>query len=255
MELSRLLRRALFVAAVAVAGWLLSVAFAGTASAEERPQDDTRVQDFGGLVDDLFGGLTDAVGGVTDRVTDTVGTVIDTSGDVLAPIAHPPAEQPDAEPPVILPEGSSSGSATTDRDEGQPRIDLAPTPITVPTTPVLAPPPVVPPPNTTTPVPPAVTAAPAAPAAPAAAQDLGYAAAEHADDGVPEPEPVKAPGGSGGSGTTASTTHDNSGGARGTHGVLSTQSELHPADAGFTTRSRAADAAGRVAGLPASSPD
>ena len=257
MELSPLLRRALFVAAVAVAGWLLSAAFAGTASADERPQDDSRGQHSGGLFGDLARGLTDTVGGVTGKVTDITETVIDTSGDVLTPIAHPPpAAEPVAKLPAVLPAGSSSGNATTDRDDGQSRLDLVPTPITtVPATLVVAPPPVVTPPSTTAPVLPAVTAAPAAPVAPAA-QDLGDAAAtEHAGDSTPEPQPVKAPASPGGSGTTASTAHDNSGSARGTHGVLPTQSELHPADAGFTSRSLATGAAGRVAGLPASSPD
>lgn len=250
MELSRLLRRVLLVAAVAVAGWLLGVVFAGTAGADEHPEHDLS----GGFVGDLVGGLTETVGGVTDKVTDITGAVIDTSDDVMAPIAPQPAEE--AQLPAILP-GSSSGSATTDQYDALPRLDVIPAPIVVPATPVVAPvaPPVVAPPSIPAFVRPAVTAVPAAPAPTAAAQDLGGVAAEHAGEGNPEPRPVKAPAAPAGSGTTASSSHDSSGGARGTHGALPTQADLRPAGAGFTTRSRAVDAAGRVAGLPASSPD
>jgi hypothetical protein len=63
------------------------------------------------------------------------------------------------------------------------------------------------------------------------------------------PAPV-APGG-----TSVSNAHDSAGGARTTHGVLSASATLPPAPAGYTTRSRAADATGRVSGLPATSPD
>jgi hypothetical protein len=250
VELSRLLRRVLLVAAVAVAGWLLSVVFAGTAGADERPEHDPS----GGLFGDLVGGLTDTVAGVTDKVFGITETVIGTSDSVLAPTAPPPAEE--AELPAILPVGSSSGTAATDRYDGLPRLDVVSAPIAVPVTPEVMPaaPPVVAPP-VPAPVRPAVTAVPAAPAPTAAAQDLGDVSAEHAGEGAPEPRPVKAPAAPAGSSTTVSSSHDSSGSARGTHGVLPTQADLHPADAGFTTRSRAVDAAGRVAGLPASSPD
>lgn len=259
MELSRLLRRGLFVAAVAAAGWLLSVVFAATAGADEAPTDETHTQkqqSGGGLLGGLVGGLTGVLGGVTDKLADIPGSLVDTSGDILAPIA-PPAQEPVVDLPSTLPStlpaGSSSGSATTDRSDGGSRADTTVVPqVAAPAAPVVTPPPaaVVPPAAPVHMAP--VVAVPLAPAQPT--QDAS-AATEHAGEGDPQPGPVKAPAAPSGSGTTASQTHDHSGGARGAHGVLPAQTTLHPADAGFTTRSRAVNAAGRVAGLPASSPD
>jgi hypothetical protein len=258
VEPSRLLRRALLVAAVAAAGWMLSAVFANVASADELPGDDTqayRSDDvlghlLGGLTD-VVGGVTDVVGGVTDRVADIGGSLVDTSGDVLPPSSAPEAHDPIAE----IPPGSSSGSASADRGDALPRTE-----VTVPPAPVVTPPAPVAPPPPVAPVAPApvrkpVVTVPAAPVAPPAAHDTGSAAAEHAGRSEPEPEPAKTPTAPASSGTTVSTAHDNTGGARGTHSVLTAQAPLHPADAGFTTRSRAIDGAGRVAGLPASSHD
>jgi len=101
---------------------------------------------------------------------------------------------------------------------------------------------------------------PPAPAAPPAAPQSGDGTSGDGTSGQaggdePAPQPVKTPTSPANSGTTASSSHDTSGGARSTHGVLPAQTTLHPADAGFSTRSRAVNAAGRIAGLPASSPD
>jgi hypothetical protein len=249
VEPSRLLRRALLVAAVAAAGWVLSAVFATVASADELPGDDTQAYRSDDVLGDLLGGLTDVVGGVTDRIADIGGSLVDTSGDVLPPPPAPDVQDPIAE---ILP-GSSSGSASADRGDAPPRTEIPPAPVVTPPAPVAPPPPVAP--VAPAPVKKPVVTVPAAPVAPPAAHDTGSAATEHAGRGEPEPEPTKAPTAPAGSGTTVSTAHDNAGGARGTHGVLTAQAPLHPADAGFTTRSRAVDGAGRVAGLPASSPD
>lgn len=251
VEPSRLLRRALLVAAVAAASWVLSAVFANVASADELPGDDTQAYRSDDVLGDLLGGLTDVVGGVTDRVADIGGSLVDTSGDVLPPSSSPEVRDPIAETPP----GSSSGSASADRGDALPRteITLPPAPVVRPPAPVVPPPPVAP--VAPAPVRKPVVTVPAAPVAPPAAHDTGSAATEHAGRGEPEPEPTKAPTAPAGSGTTVSTAHDNTGGARGTHGVLTAQAPLHPADAGFTTRSRAVDGAGRVAGLPASSPD
>lgn len=267
VELSRLLRRALLVAAVAAAGWLLSAALAGTASADELPDDGTRngtqnqkLQSGNGLLGGLIGGLSNVLTGATDTVTDVTGTLLRPPADLLPPIAdEPPApEEPVVDLPSTLPAGSSSGGAATDRadasDVAVSRTDTAvPAPVATPAVPVVPPPaPVVAAPVRQEPAAPPVVAAPAAPVA---AEDSGSGAAEQAGEGGSQPQPVKAPATPAGSGTTVSSTHDNPGSARGTHGVLPTQATLHPADAGFTTRSRAGDAAGRATGLPASSPD
>jgi hypothetical protein len=249
MELSRLLRRGLLVAAIAAGGWLLSVAFASTASADEAPPNTTQTHS-GGLLGGLVNGLSGALGGVTTTVTGITESLVDTSGDLQQP---DPAQ--DVVPIVDLPSlvgGSSSGSASTDRlpplDESR---DLAPaTPVVVPPPPAVVPPP-VPTPLPETPV----AVVPPAPAAPPAAPAPDSTGSDQAGGGVPEPQPVKTPTTPATSGTTMSSAHDNPGGARSTHGVLPAQTTFHPADAGFTTRSRAVNAAGRVAGLPASSPD
>ncbi|MFL6120184.1 hypothetical protein [Actinophytocola sp.] len=264
MEPSRLLRRALLVAAVAVAGWLLSAVFAGAASADELSDDGTQAYRPSGLLDDLVGGVTDVVGGMTDMVggmTDRVPGVtealVHTPFDMLPPIPEQP-QNPVDDFQSILP-GSASGSASTDRNDAAParavEIVVAPA-VAVPATPApVAPIPVAPP----KPPAPARTPAgtvPATPAAPpATTAGTGGPDTEHAGRGSPEPDPVKTPSAPGSSGTTVSTAHDNTGGARGTHGVLPAQAILHPADAGFTSRSLAVDGAGRAAGLPASSPD
>lgn len=240
MELSRLLRRGLLVAAIAAGGWLLSVVFAGTASADEAPQN-TPAQS-GGLLGGLVNGLTGTLGGVTSTVTGITET--------LAQDAPPPAAAQDEEPVVDLPvllSGSASGSASTERDPGLPPPDLTPAPTPAPQ--VTAPPP---PPVVVTPPAPTPPPAPPAPVPPAPAPTAGT---EHAGDGVPGPAPVKTPTTPANSGTIVSLAHDGYAGAKSTHGVLPAQTTFHPADAGFTTRSRAVSAAGRVAGLPASSPD
>lgn len=251
MKLSRLLRRGLLVAAVAAVGWLLSVVFAATAGADETPIDETQApkQQSGG---GLLGGLTEALGGLTGKLVDIPGSLVDMSGDILAPIA-PPAQEPVVDLPSTLPAGSSSGSASTDRDDGGSRADTIVVPqVAAPAAQVVTPPPAaVAPPAAPSHVAPVV----AVPLAPVPSTQDTSTATEHASDGDPQPRPVKAPAAPSGSGTTASQTHDHSGGTRGAHGVLPAQTTLHPADAGFTTRSRAVNAAGRVAGLPASSPD
>jgi hypothetical protein len=259
VEFSRLLRHALLVAAVAGAGWLLSAVFAGAASADELPDDGTQADRsselLGKLVDEVSDvvdgtdGATDMVGGVADRVVNFTESLIDTSGDV--PPSFPEQSQdPIAEPSSVLP-GSVSGSTSTDRTDTPPRVETVVAPVVVLAAPPVAPAPVVPP-EPPAPVKPPVVAVPAAPAAPPAAEDT---ATDHAGRGETDPEPAKTPSAPAGSGTSVSNAHDNASGARDTHGMLLTQAILHPADAGFTTRSLAVDGAGRVTGLPASSPD
>ena len=251
VELSRLLRRGLLVAAIAAAGWLLSAVFAGTASADELPGDEQRTQSSGGLLGGLLGGITQTVTGLTDTVVNLTGSVVDTTSTLLPPVTEP-EQEPIVDVPELLPADDWTGSSGTVRVDPVP-----PAPAPVP-----APRPVAPAPQPIAPAPvPAVAPAPVPPAAPAPQQAVAQekktttAADHHAGSGS-APEPVKTPAGPSAPGSTASAAHDNSGGARGTHGVLvSHATAAHPADAGFTTRSRAVDAAGRDAGLPVSSPD
>jgi hypothetical protein len=257
VELSRLLRRGLLVTGIVVGGWLLSATVAGTASADELPTDDTQTQKVG-LLGGLLDGLTGTLGGVTTGVTDIAGSLLDTTGDILTPSVPPAADLPApvGEMPSLLPvvdTGSASGTVSTDRaDVARAETPSVTTPVAAPVEPVAppAPPPVVAEP---VPVAPPVVAVPAAPVPTPNANE--GAADEHAGQGSPNPQPAKVPSAPVGPSSTVHSTHDSSGGARGTHGVLSSPTTLHPADAGFTTRSRAVNAAGRVAGLPASSPD
>ena len=253
VELSRLLRRGLLVAAIAAAGWLVTVVFAGSASADELPGDQQRAQEqsSGGLLGGLLGGLTHTVTEVTGSVVNITGSVVDTTTTLLTPVTTP-AQEPIVDVPELLPVDDWTGSSGTDRVEPAP----APAPVPVPQ-------PVAPAPQPTAPAPVhAVAPAPAPPvAAPApqqaaAAQEKTTTGSGHQAGTGSTPEPVKTPAGPSAPGSTASAAHNDSGGARGTHGVLVSHTTLaHPADAGFTTRSRAVDAAGRDAGLPVSTPD
>lgn len=249
VELSRLLRRGLLVAAIAAAGWLLGAVFAGPAGADELPRDQaqTREQSSGGLLGGLLGGITHTVTGLTDTVVDLTGSVVDTTTTLLPPVT-PPAQEPIVDVPELLPVDDWTGSSGTDRVGPAPAP--APVPAARPAAP--APKPVV--------IPPVQAVAPAPAAAPApqqaATQEKKTTSAGHQAGTGSTPEPVKTPAGPSAPGSTASAAHNDSGGARGTHGVLVSHTALtHPADAGFTTRSRAVNAAGRDAGLPVSTPD
>ena len=258
VELSRLLRRGLLVAVIAAAGWLVSAVVAGSAGADtlpgdaQQPQEQSQRQPSGGLLGGLLGGVTKTLTGLTDTVVTLTGSVVDTTADLLSPVTTP-AQDPTVDVPSIPPVDGSTGAVETDR--------VLPAPVPAPQ-PLAAPQPVAPAPQPIVPAPVVpVTPAPAPPAAPAQAQ----AAPQQAPDDTQSthqagtgstPEPVKSPAGPSSPGSTASAAHDNSGGARGTHGVLVSHTTLtHPADAGFTTRSRAGNAAGRDAGLPVSTPD
>jgi outer membrane biosynthesis protein TonB len=251
VELSRLLRRGLLVAAIAATGWLLGVVFAGPASADELPRDQaqTREQSSGGLLGGLLGGITHTVSGLTDTVVDLTGSVVDTTRTLLPPVT-PPAQEPIVDVPELLPVDDWTGASGTDR------VDPAPAPAPVPAAQPAAP---APKPVVNTPVQ-AVAPAPVPSAAPApqqaATQEKKTTSASHHAGTGSSPEPAKTPAGPSTPGSTASAAHNDSGGARGTHGVLVSHATLtHPADAGFTTRSRAVNAAGRDAGLPVATPD
>ncbi|MFI7679901.1 hypothetical protein [Actinophytocola sp. NPDC049390] len=247
MELGRLLRRGLFVVAVAAAGWLLSAVFAGSAGAEARhdEQPHSMEQSSGGLLGGLLGGVTQTVTGLTDAVVGVTGSLTDTTTTLPVPVENETPE-PVVEEPVSPPaDDVTTGTAGTERVETPPP---APEPVApAPVAPVRA----------TAPV---VAAAPKPAAAPVIAPRPAVAE-EHDPAGDrsftgSDPEPVKTPAGPSTPGTSVSAAHDHPGHARAHHGVLVTHTApAHPADAGFTTRSRAMGAAGRDVGLPAATPD
>ena len=253
VELGRLLRRGLLVAAIAAAGWLLSVVFAGSASAETLPdeQPHTQEQPSGGLLGGLLGGVTHTVTELTETVTGVTGAVVDATTTLLAP-PQAPDHEPVIDVPVLLPgDGWTSGTTETDRAVPAPAPAVQPAPKAVAPAPKAVPPaPVKAAPQVT----PKLAAAPV-PAPRAAVAEEHDPAGDRAGTGT-DPEPVKSPAGPATPGTSVSAAHDHSGNARTTHGVLVSHAvHTHPADAGFTTRSRAVRTAGRDAGLPASTPD
>ncbi|GAB1508239.1 hypothetical protein [Actinophytocola sp. KF-1] len=255
MELGRLLRRGLLLAAMAAAGWLLSVVFAGAAGAtalhDEQPH--TQEQPSGGLLGGLLGGVTQTVSGLTDTIAGITAPVTDVTTALLVPVEKDTPEPVDL--PAVLPADDwTTGTAVTERAETPPAPAPAPKPVAP------APKPVAPEPAPPVQAAAPVAAAPKPAAAPVTAPRTAVAeehdpAGDRAGTGS-DPEPVKSPAGPSAPGTSVSAAHDHAGNARATHGVLVSHATLaHPADAGFTTRSRAVNAAGRDAGLPASTPD
>ncbi|MGB3438049.1 MAG: hypothetical protein WBA97_04775 [Actinophytocola sp.] len=254
MEFSRLLRRGLLVAAVAAAGWLISAVFAGSASAEESPADQSPPQQQQHPSGGLLGGLVGTLTGLTDALADVTGAVLDTTSTLLSPIT-----QPGQDPLVDVQESPHAddwtGTSGTARQVAPPapaaRTPLAPAPQpvartkTVAAEKVAAEPVAAPTPSASVPAP--------HPATPPRTQD--EESGRQAGTGS-APEPVKTPAGPSTPGTAVSAAHDYWSGARGTHGVLVSHATLaHPADAGFSTRSRAVSTAGRGVGLPVSTPD
>jgi hypothetical protein len=195
--------------------------------------------------ENLLAGLLNGLTGFTDSVT----TLSQSITDVLDPASETPAA-PAAEPITALPEPppgvDASPEASNQSAAEKPAARTEPVPLAAP-----APAPTV---RTAPKQPaPAVSHAVAAPAAPERA--------EHTEDperteesprplpgNVPTPSPAGGP-------TTATHGHDSSSGARDTHGILTPQAPLEPPSTGFTSRSRASGVSGRIAGLPATSPD
>lgn len=81
------------------------------------------------------------------------------------------------------------------------------------------------------------------------------AQAVHADPGSEQPVKTPVAPSAPCHGSSASCGHDSGGSARGTYAVVSAQTTFPPPSAGLTTRSRATESSGRVAGLPATAPD
>ncbi|HEY0450361.1 hypothetical protein, partial [Actinophytocola sp.] len=203
-----------------------------------------------GLLGGLLGTVTSTLNGLTHVVVNVAATVLDHSS-FLAPIVLPPmgGSLPDLLPD-LLPGLGAPADVT-----GTPRTGVVPVPAVPPATPALPATIGIAPEHTPRAAEGAVTPRTTSSRPGSAADRATDRTAEHADKPGPD-QPVKAPAAPvAPGGTSVSSAHDNSGGARGTHGMLTAQATLRPSAAGFTTRSRAADATGRVAGLPAISPD
>ena len=271
----RLLRRGLLVAAVATGGWLLSAMFTTATAAAEEPSlpvaetpasapvgADTQADStaghesppepaaepadtptelseaFAGLsgaIDDSMHQLTTTLAGITVGVADHTGAVLDPSGPAPAlPIAE------------LLPDLGLPGPGMPHDQPGAERAE-----------PVPAPAPRAPPVTPASPVTNAVVAEhpPRSVVAVTTPQRTIGGVPEHATETGSDQQPGEAPAPAAPAGIAGAIALDHSGGARGTLGVLTAQATARPSAAGFTTRGRAADASGRVAGLPATSPD
>lgn len=263
----RLLRRGLLVAAVATGGWLLSAMFStAAASAEEpslpvvetpasapvgsdQPADHVSAAEpaaapaefgeaFAGLaedIDDSMNQLTTTLAGITAGVADHTDAVLDQPGPAPAlPIVE------------LLPDLGLPGLGTPHDQPGAERAEHVP-----------APAPRAPPVTPASPVTNAVVAEhpPRSVVAVPTPQRTTGGVPEHATETGSDQQPDEAPAPAAPAGTAGAIALDHSGGARGTLGVLTAQVTARPSAAGFTTRGRAADASGRVAGLPATSPD
>lgn len=188
----------------------------------------------------VLGGVTNALTGVvTHVVTQTVHEVNHTVTTLTSTVLGT-AEQVLAQDQVVTAqrEENTTGTATT---------AAAPKPVPAPRKP-----PAIPALPSTVAL--AQDNTPRVPVAPGHSTAPQHDAGQHAD-GPGREHPVDVPAPVAPGGTSVSNAHDSAGGARTAHGVLTASATLPPAAAGYTTRSRAADATGRVSGLPATSPD
>jgi hypothetical protein len=248
----RLLRRSLLTGVLAAAGWLLAALFSTPASAathatELPPQPPRPTPPAAGHAAGLTGLLGSLTNTVTGTVTDTVRQVDHTLGALTRTPLFPSREPLHGNRPLDPLARSAPGLAAP-----APTARYEP-----PATPAL--PATVAPALAPTPREPADTPRPSTPvrtethiAGIATGTALGEAhpqAGRHPDRPLRSPAPL-AP-----TATCSVSAHDDSGGARGVLGVLPAATMLPPPAPGYTTRSRAADATGRVAGIPATTPD
>jgi hypothetical protein len=284
----RLLRRTLLVAALAAAGWLLSVVFAATAAATDSGTDEPVAPPPGtdqpaaedpaapgrptgepaDRPDELEPGVpaegAPVEAGAADpgrllaSLTSTLSHTLTETQAVTQTVTHTAHEVDHA---VATYSVDVAGTAeqvvgmavTTERTTATPAPRAAPVRAAPkPARPHV--PPAIPASDATAALAPAHPPRPAAAASDQLTPSPADRNGEHADRHGPE-SPDKAPAPAAPGGTSVSSSHDNAGGARGTHGVLTDSAPLPRPAAGFTTRSRATDATGRVTGLPATSPD
>jgi hypothetical protein len=252
-RLHRLLRRSLLIAALAAGAWLLSVLFANSASAAAAtpPADDpvtVPVVDVSPAPQQLTGALgvvTDTVTHAVQQVNHTVGTLTQTVARTTHVALPAVAAQPDRD------QGRLSPVAQLLAPLGFERAAVAPAPAAPPRPPA-------------TPAKPA-TVAPAPEHTPRAPADESRpsTSGQHERHGTSGPhagpnhpgQPAKAPAPVAPGGTIVAVAHDHAGHERGILAVQTASAALPSPAPGFTTRSRAADGTGRVAGLPATSPD
>lgn len=239
----RLLRRTVLVAAFTGAGWLLGLLFAGGASATPLPEPDdelppahlTQVTGHLAQLDDLLAGLTKSVTGTVDAtVADLPALLTPPRPDPAATPPESPSPLPVVDPVTEAPTADEPVAVTRTRTPAAPRAP----PVTV----------------TSAPEPTPGQATPTAPVRRASGPsgDTGVTVSGHVHQA---PRPDKAPAPRPGGDPMATAVHDNYAGVRGTQGVLAAPVVFEPPPAGFSAHGHTAAVSGRMAGLPATSPD
>jgi hypothetical protein len=252
-RLRRVLRRGLLIAALAAAGWLCGALFSTAAAASASPAPPTEQQPRG-----LAGYLGSVTNAVTNTVTHTVRQAVHQVDRTAVALTH--AAAPATPEPAGRPVAASPAPV---QPSGAERAAIAPAPTPPPEPPATPALPVT--------VAPAAEHPPRAPVDPtsqrtsAAGVPDGIHSAVRADQqaeedaratrhspGQPDRSPATpvAP-----SGTSGYTAHDTGVGGRGVLGVLTDSAPRPPPAVGHATRGSAANATGRVAGLPATAPD
>src|SRR4051794_19732432 len=249
----RMLRRALLVATVAAGGWLLSALFAAPASAAEEPS--VTGADPAPVEQPAIEAATAPT--VVTGVQSTTAGLVEVSGAVQRTVAHTVAALGRAATETVLQADIRGEQAVRQVAASQATTRSVPRAAeqVAPRKPVPHKPPATPAHPKSAATAPEHSPGPAAPKSRAEHAPIAMHVDEHADNHVPT-APAKPPAPAASSATSVSGSADNAGGARGAVGELSAQAPLlAPTAAGYTTRSRAADATGRVDGLPATSPD
>jgi hypothetical protein len=240
---SVLLLRVAAVAGMLMAVWVALVLLASNASADENkplPPKPTRPSS----------GLIGLVGNTLDVARPLVSGLVGTVSEV--PLVDDPVDLPLLEPQAGAGQSSetfSAPAAVSVKPAAAPRKPVVSAPEPVKAAPVPAAPKVVRPVE-------APVVVPKAPApAPKPSFELVASSSDEEADKRTTPEPPAAPAAPAAPGSTASAASDGGGHARGLTGMLAGRAPLTPPASAGVAGTRVTDAAGRCAGLPASSPD
>ncbi|MGH3864435.1 hypothetical protein [Actinokineospora sp.] len=240
--MSVLLLRVAAVAGLLMAFWVAMVLFASNASAEDRrpPPKPTRPS----------AGLLGLVGNTINVARPLASGLVGTVSEV--PLVEDPVDLPILEPQAGASQSSetfSAPAAVSVKPPAPPRKVVVSVPEPVKAAPVRPAPKVERPVEAPRPV-----VVPKAPA-PKPTFELVAGSSDEEADKRTAPEPPAAPAAPAAPGSTASAASDGGGHARGLTGMLAGRASLTPPASAGVAGTRVTDAAGRCAGLPASSPD
>ncbi|WP_133794205.1 hypothetical protein [Actinokineospora alba] len=243
---SVLLLRVAAVAGLLMAVWVAMVLLASNASAEDKPLPPKPPRTGSGLIGGLVGNTLSTLDVTRPLVSGLVGTVSE------VPLVDEPVDLPLLEPQAGVSQSSetfSAPAAVSVKPPAPPRKPAVSAPAPIKAAPVRPAPKVEAPVEAPRPV-----VIPKAPAPKPTFQLVSGSSDEEADRRT-TPEPPAAPAAPAAPGSTASAASDGGGHARGLTGMLAGRAPLTPPASAGVAGTRVTDAAGRCAGLPASSPD